>query len=160
MTTEDFMLELFLKIDAQIGAMPKHPQAGPQHTGLSVAQAIPGFLLYKTAKALSPNTLRCYQDQLKVWLKYTGDVAVDRITSTDLCNFLIWLRQTYQPHRVTGNTAPLSAKSLRNYWVSLSAFFTWATLEMDFPNPMKGCLCPSTRIHLWSHSRVRKLDSY
>jgi len=28
MTTEDFMLELFLKIDAQLGAIPKHTQAG------------------------------------------------------------------------------------------------------------------------------------
>src|SRR5262245_22584635 len=101
----------------------------PNTPGLSVAQAIPGFILYKTAKALSPNTLRCYQEHLKVCLKYTGDVSVDRITSIDLCNFLVWLRRDYQPHRVTGNTAPLSAKSLRNYWVSLSAFFTWATLE-------------------------------
>ena len=90
----------------------------PNTPGLSLAQAIPGFLLYKTAKALSPNTLRCYQDHLKVWLKYTGEVAVERITSVELCNFLIWLRREYQPHRVTGNTEPLSAKSLRNYWVS------------------------------------------
>lgn len=28
MTTEDFMLELFLKIDAHMGRLPKHPQAG------------------------------------------------------------------------------------------------------------------------------------
>ncbi len=28
MTTDDFMLELFLKIDAQMGTLPKHPQAG------------------------------------------------------------------------------------------------------------------------------------
>src|SRR6185503_5349907 len=83
-----------------------------------------------------------YQDQLKVWLKYTGDVAVERVTSADLCNFLIWLRREYQPHRVTGDTTPLSAKTLRNYWVSLSAFFTWATLEMDFPNPMKAVPAP------------------
>ena len=94
----------------------------PNTPGLSLAKAISGFLLYKTAKALSPNTLRCYQDPLKVWLKYAGDVAVDGITSANLCNFLIWLRREYQPRRVTGNTAPLSAKSLCNYWVSLSAF--------------------------------------
>ena len=28
MTTEDFMLELFLKVDAKLGDIPKHPQAG------------------------------------------------------------------------------------------------------------------------------------
>jgi hypothetical protein len=88
--------------------------------GLPLAKAIPGFLLYKTAEALSPNTLRSYQDHLKLWLKHTGDVAVERITPADVCasRSVAWLRHEYQPHRLTGNTAPLSAKTLRNYWVS------------------------------------------
>ena len=105
--------------------------------GLTLAKAIPGFLIYKTAEALSPNTLRSYQDHLKLWLKYTGEVTVERITSADLCGFLAWLRREYEPQRITGNTAPLAAKTLRNYWVSplgtpsgeaagqgVSAFFT------------------------------------
>lgn len=98
--------------------------------GLPLAQAVPGFLLYKTAEALSPNTLRSYQDHLKLWLAYTGEVVVERITPADLCRFLAWLRQDYQPQRLTGNTAPLAAKTIRNYWVSLSAFFTWAAVEL------------------------------
>lgn len=110
--------------------------------GLSLAQAIPGFRLYKTAEALSPNTLRSYHDHLKLWLNYTGDVAIERITPADLCAFLTWLRQEYRPHRVTGNTQPLSAKTIRNYWVSLSAFFTWAAAEFEMPNPMKGVPAP------------------
>lgn len=96
----------------------------PRTPGLTLAKAIPGFPLYKTAEALSPNTLRSYQDHLKLWLKYAGEVAVERITPADLCAFLAWLRQEYQPHRVTGNTQPLAAKTIRNYWVSLSALFT------------------------------------
>jgi integrase/recombinase XerD len=110
--------------------------------GLMLAQAIPGFLLYKTAEALSPNTLRSYHDHLKLWLKYTGEVAVERITSADVCAFLAWLRREYQPQRITGNTAPLTAKTLRNYWVSLSAFFTWAAGEFNIPNPMKAVPAP------------------
>jgi integrase/recombinase XerD len=110
--------------------------------GLMLAQAIPGFLLYKTAEALSPTTLCSYHDHLKLWLKYIGDVAVECITSADLCAFLVWLRQEYQPRRITGNTAPLAAKTVRNYWVSLSAFFTWAASEFDIPNPMKAVPTP------------------
>jgi integrase/recombinase XerD len=110
--------------------------------GLMLAQAIPGFLLYKTAEALSPTTLCSYHDHLKLWLKYIGDVAVECITSADLCAFLVWLRQEYQPQRITGNTAPLAAKTVRNYWVSLSAFFTWAADEFGIPNPMKAVPAP------------------
>jgi hypothetical protein len=52
----------------------------PRTPGLPLAKAISGFLLYKTAEVLSPNTLRSYQDHLKLWLKYTGEVTVERIT--------------------------------------------------------------------------------
>ncbi len=83
--------------------------------GLTLAQAIPGFLLYKTAQALSPTTLRSYHDHLKLWLQYTGEVTVERITPQDVCAFLAWLRIEYQPRRLTGNTQPLAAKTLRNY---------------------------------------------
>jgi integrase/recombinase XerD len=105
--------------------------------GLTLAQAIPGFLLYKTAEALSPNTLRSYQDHLKRWLNYTGDVAVERVTPADLCAFLVWLRTDYTPRRLNGHTTPLAAKTLRNYWVSLSAFFTWAGPPMSLASPIQ-----------------------
>src|SRR5258708_31839019 len=104
--------------------------------GLPLAKAVRGFLLYKTAEALSPNTLRSYQDHLTLWLNYAGEVAVERIIPADLSAFLAWLRHEYQPRRITGNTAPLAPKTLRNYWVSLSAFFTWAARELRIPNPM------------------------
>ncbi len=55
---------------------------------------------------------------------------------------MAWLRSEYQPRRITGNTQPLAAKTLRNYWVSLSAFFTWASTEFQFDNPMKGVPAP------------------
>ena len=60
----------------------------------------------------------------------------------DLSAFLAWLRYEYQPRRITGNTAPLAAKTLRNYWVSLSAFFTWAARALRIPNPMRGVPAP------------------
>ena len=111
---------------------------------LPLANAVRGFLLYKTAEALSRHTLRSYQDHLKLWLNYAGEVAVEGITPADLSasRSVAWLRHEYHPRRITGNTAPLAAKTLRNYWVSLSAFFTWATHELGLPNPMRRVPAP------------------
>jgi len=128
--------------------------------GLTLAQAIPGFLLYKTAQALSPTTLRSYHDHLKLWLQYTGEVTVERITPQDVCAFLGWLRLEYQPQRLTGNTAPLAPKTLHNYWVTLSAFFTWAASEFDIPNPMQGVPAPKFQealVQPFTHEEVEQL---
>ena len=43
---------------------------------LSLAKAISGFLQYKAAEGLSPNTLQSYQRDLKHWQIYAEDVPV------------------------------------------------------------------------------------
>jgi integrase/recombinase XerD len=43
---------------------------------LSLAKAIAGFLQYKAAEGLSPNTLQSYQRDLKLWLEYAGDIPL------------------------------------------------------------------------------------
>lgn len=111
-------------------------------SGLLTAKALHGFLQAKTAEGLSPNTLVGYECILNLWLKHAGDRDVAHFTSQDLRNHLAWFRSGYTPHRFNGNTAPLSAKSLRNIWVILSAFFAWASGEFNFPNPMKGIPAP------------------
>lgn len=105
--------------------------------GLSISKAIPGFIQYKAAEALSPVTLRSYSDDLKKWLGFTGDKKVEKVTTGDLRAFFVWLRTEYKPRRYSGKTHPLSPKTIRNIWVSLSAFFTWACLEFEISNPMK-----------------------
>ncbi len=105
--------------------------------GLSISKAIPGFIQYKAAEALSPTTLRSYADDLKKWLDQTGDREINKVTTEDLRAFFVWLRTEYKPRRFNGSTDPLSPKTIRNIWVSLSAFFTWACVEFEFPNPMK-----------------------
>jgi integrase/recombinase XerD len=74
---------------------------------------------------------------LKKWLDCTGDKEVAKVTTEDLRAFFVWLRMEYKPRRFNKNTAPLSPKTVRNIWVSLSAFFTWACVEFEFSNPMK-----------------------
>jgi integrase len=40
-------------------------------------------------------------------------------------------------HGVSAGIRALSPKSLRNIWITLCAFFTWADTEFRFENPMK-----------------------
>jgi len=110
--------------------------------GLKLSKALPGFLQYKTAASLSPNTLLTYDHYIKLWLNHTGDKDLSEYTTTDLREFFAWLRTEYKPGRFNKNTAPLSPKSLRNTWVALCSFWTWASTEFDLANPMKGIPAP------------------
>jgi integrase/recombinase XerD len=78
-----------------------------------VAKALPGFLQYKSAEALSPRTLESYKQQLELWQSYVGDKRVDKVTATDLRAFLVWLRDEYRPKRFSKRTTPLSGKTVR-----------------------------------------------
>jgi integrase/recombinase XerD len=105
---------------------------------LKLSQAIVGFQQHKAAEALSPRTLVSYEQHLKNFLEHVGDREVSQLRSPDIRGYLAWLRTDYQPQRFTGSTAPLSPKTIRNFWVSLSAFFTWTSRELELPNPMKN----------------------
>ncbi len=110
--------------------------------GLKLDDAVEGFLQHKAAEALSAATLYAYKDHLTVFRTQVGDHPVQAITTADLRAFLAWMRSDYQPRRLSGKTGPLSPKTLRNFWVSLSAFFRWASTEFAFENPMKGVPAP------------------
>jgi integrase/recombinase XerD len=110
--------------------------------GLKLSKALSGFLQYKTAESLSPNTLLTYEHYVKVWLAHTGDKDLSEFTTADLREFFAWLRTEYKPGRFNGSTAPLSPKSLRNTWVALCSFWTWASTEFNLTNPMKGIPAP------------------
>jgi site-specific recombinase XerD len=63
--------------------------------GLKLDKALTGFLQHKAAEALSPNTLIAYEHDLKLWIKYAGDVDVCQVTTQNLRAFLAWLRTDY-----------------------------------------------------------------
>ena len=74
---------------------------------LFLSKAITGFLQYKAAEGLSPNTLRSYEHDLKLWLEYAGDMPVNRIKTPMLQEYFVWLRTDYQPRRIAGDRQPL-----------------------------------------------------
>ena len=63
---------------------------------LPLSKAIAGFLQYKAAEGLSPNTLQSYQRDLKLWQIYAGDVPVDNLTTKLIQDYFVWLRTDYQ----------------------------------------------------------------
>ena len=111
-------------------------------SGLKLDKAVTGFMQYKTAEGLSPRTLVGYEHDLKLWVKYADDVDVSAVTSQDIRAYLAWLRTEYKPRRFSGGEQPLSPKTVRNSWVTLSAFFAWAAIEFNGPDPMQGVAPP------------------
>jgi integrase len=47
------------------------------------------------------------------------------------------LRVEYKPRRITRREGPLSPKTIRNVYATLSAFFKWACAEFNLLNPME-----------------------
>jgi integrase/recombinase XerD len=64
------------------------------------------------------------------------------ITTALLQNYFVWLRTDYKPRRITGDGQALASKTIHNFYVSLSAFFTWACREFELPNPIKTVPVP------------------
>lgn len=114
--------------------------------GLKLSKAISGFLQFKTAEALSPTTLVSYEHHLRRWLAHTGDVDVEMVTTEHIRDFLAWLRTEYKPSRFSGNTQPLSPKTLHNSWITLCAFFTWMNREFNLDNPMRAIPGPKFEV--------------
>jgi integrase/recombinase XerD len=105
-------------------------------------KAIEGFLINKSAEGLSPNTLSSYRSHLACWMEWAKNPAVEKITTDDLRAYLVWLRTSYKPRRFNGKDSPLASKSLRNAWVTLSAFYTWASSELGIPHALKPVKAP------------------
>jgi hypothetical protein len=56
------------------------------------------------------------------------------VPTQELGGYLSYMRTEYPSRCITGNNdRKLSRKTIRNIWISLSAFFSWACDEFDFP---------------------------
>ncbi len=129
-------------------------------SNLTLAKAIDGFNKYKTAEGLSPRTIDSYDRVLKKWLEYQGDTPLKSLATDDIRTYLAWLRTEYKPCRFNGQTHPLSPKTLRNIWVTLMAFYSWASQEFKLPNPMQDIPAPRYQkapVEAFTKEEVEKL---
>ena len=84
-----------------------------------------------------------YRHHLTKWQEYAGDVLVSKVTSRDITAYLAYLRTDYKPRRLSGkNDEPLSAKTIRNVWITFSSLFMWLSREFELPSPMKTVPAP------------------
>ena len=109
---------------------------------LPLRAAITGFLNFKTAAGLSQRSVDSYQRILEQWADYTGNKKVNQLTDHEINAYLVYMRTEYVPRRFGRDTRTLSPKTLRNIWISLCAFFTWANGEFRMENPMKSVPAP------------------
>ena len=109
---------------------------------LSLSKAIEGFLSFKSAEGLSDRTVDSYERLLEKWVEHQGDEEIPKVKAADITGYLSWLRTDYTPHRFSGKTDRLSPKTLRNAWVTLASFFTWASRELQRANVIKDVPSP------------------
>jgi integrase/recombinase XerD len=91
-----------------------------------LSKAIDGFIKFKAVEGLSDATLLSYRDHLDRILFYIGDLPIEDIKTSDIEDFLFWLKTDYVPRRITGNKRPLAPKTIYNFWVSMKTLFGWA----------------------------------
>ena len=94
--------------------------------GLTISQAIDGFVKYKVVEGLSERTLESYQDHLSRFQNFIDDIPVANVSTSNVEDFLYWLRTDYKPQRLHAKQKPLSNKTIYNIWVTLKSFFSWA----------------------------------
>jgi len=109
---------------------------------LPLSKALVGFTNAKLAEGLSPRTVASYVDVISKWIERSGDRNIAEVMGADISGYLAWLRTEYQPQRLSGKTHPLSGKTIRNVWISMSSFFRWAERELSIPYPMKDVHVP------------------
>ena len=105
--------------------------------GLETVKAIQGFRHFKASEGLSVRTIESYSHGIHRWVEYMGERQVGQITVLELRQYLVYLMTEYQPRRLTGNNEQeLSPKTVRNVWITLSAFFHWMSDEFQLRLPV------------------------
>lgn len=111
-----------------------------------LSAAISGFLLFKEAAGLRPNTLTLYRYHLSLLAGWLGDdPAIEAITTEHLTAFLAYMRLDYQPRRTNGDDGPLASQSIYNIWTALKSFYKWLAATLDLPDAMADIPRPKAR---------------
>lgn len=103
---------------------------------MELVEACDFFKVCKLADGYSPNTLEVYSWALDRLQRFLPDnVDISHITLNDLRQFMLYMKNDYEPNRPGGSTKPLSPSSLENIWKAVRSFFGWAEEELNIPRP-------------------------
>lgn len=95
------------------------------------SKATEGFILYRRAEGISPNTIAIYQWTFQRLLEYLGDQDIHEMNSQDIQRFYLWLQTDYKPSRKNGDTSALKPSSVEKAWSTLRSFYTWANENLN-----------------------------
>lgn len=127
---------------------------------LTLSKASDGFIKFKIAEGLSHRTIESYEYYLWQWIEKVGDQDCSNIRTSDLVDYLAWLRTDYKPKRWNGNKAPYSPKSLKNAYTALKSFFKWLTIEFNLENPFVNIpppKFPTQSVEIFTKEEIEKL---
>lgn len=91
------------------------------------SDALEGFWLAKR-RGYSSHTVTDYANTFARFARFVGDADVAGLSADDVRRFLDSMQTRYE----------LGNKTLCNYWTALSAFWTWAEVELKIPHVIRG----------------------
>ncbi len=91
------------------------------------SDALEGFWLAKR-RGYSVHTVADYANTFRRFRLFVGDADVAGLVADDIRRFLDAMHQRYE----------LSDKTLCNYWTALSAFWTWAEVELSVAHVIRN----------------------
>lgn len=107
-----------------------------------LSKAIEGYRLHAEAEELSPHTLKDYRRTFERFLKFIGDMDVGKIEKTDIEAF-------------SRSLNGVSKKTKLNYYIGLSALWTWLVEEelverhivraLTWPKPENPAISPLSK---------------
>jgi integrase/recombinase XerD len=112
----------------------------------TLTHAIAAFLMAAQADGLSQSTCQHYRSKLNRLAAHFGQQALDHISTTDLRQYIITMREQTGRYLDAPQKPPqqggLSPETINTHIRALHRFFRWCSQEYDQPNPMSRIRYP------------------
>lgn len=127
---------------------------------MNLTQAFKGYFYDKSA-TLSKATLAGYQYVFRNLVARLGDKAIEEVSANDLKDYILYIQNDYQPHRLhSTDTSPFAPASVDYHWKAVRSLFHWAYDAMDLPRPDLKMPRPRFRrahVSAFTEEDIRKL---
>lgn len=90
---------------------------------MRTSQALEGFVFARRAAGVSPHTVLCYRWGWTPLIRWLGDPELDQVQPEQLRAYFYQLREQ----------GKYAEASLQMVWRVISAFYTWASVELGIP---------------------------
>ncbi len=117
---------------------------------LHLSEAVADYLLTCRSEGRSPRTVRWYDDKLRTFLAWRGDVALAALQTSDVRRFVAYLQEEHQPHatrtrnRRRNRPERLAPQTVKGYVQVVKGFCSWLEREgVSAVNPARRIRLPT-----------------